>query len=588
MQNRFAVRLPFGAELQDDGSTRFRIWAPSVARLWLAIEGWAEQEMARSSDGWFETTAPVGAGARYKYRVPDGLAVPDPASRLQHGDVHGHSVVFNPCAHEWQHVTWNGRPWHEAVVYELHVGLHGGFSAVAEKLGEWRELGITAVELMPIADFPGRRNWGYDGVLPYAPDEAYGTPGELKTLIDRAHGLGLMMMLDVVYNHFGPDGAYQHVYAREFFDEGQHTPWGAAIDFGRPEVRDYFIRNAVYWLNEYRFDGLRFDAVHAISPQSFLDVLAREIRAHIAPNRHVALVLEHEGNRASLLGGPPEKFDAQWSDDTHHCLHVLLTGESEGYYGGFQDAAPLLARALAEGFAYQGQPDPSGHARGEPSTHLPATCFVACLQNHDQVGNRAFGERLTQLAHPEALRAARALLLLAPHIPLLFMGEEFGSRAPFLYFTDHNEELARLVRDGRRKEFAHFAAFGDARRRERIPDPNALETFELSKLDPADRDPTTHAMVAALLKLRATHIVPRLPGTRSLGATAVGNAGVLARWTFGDHAELIIACNLGDLPQPVMPVDGPVLFESHDNDAAALREGRLPARSTVACLLEAS
>ncbi len=582
--NYFAHKLPFGAEAQDDGTTLFRIWAPSVQALEIEIQSADTEPMIRGEDGWFEQRIPCGAGTRYRYRMPDGLTVPDPASRRQDGDVHGWSVVIDPQAHEWRNAAWNGRPWREAIVYELHAGAMGGFSGVTGQLERLRDLGFTTVEIMPIADFPGRHNWGYDGVLPFAPDEAYGTPAELKTLIDHAHGLGLSVMLDVVYNHFGPDGAYLHAYAKQFFDEGKHTPWGAAIDFTRPEVSDYFIQNALYWLNEYRFDGLRFDAVHAIAEPGFLPKMAKDIRAGIEPGREIALVLEHEGNKSSLLHG---QFDAQWADDAHHCFHVLLTGETEGYYEDFANPADKLARCLREGFAYQGETSPhSGNPRGEPSGDLPTTAFVYCLQNHDQIGNRAMGERLTQLADPEALAAATALLLLAPMIPMVFMGEEFGSRAPFLFFTDHNPDLAKLVREGRRKEFAHFAAFADPHRREQIPDPNASETFALSVPDAADGDPTVTALYKVLLGLRTRHIVPRIDGCSSIGANAIGESGVLARWTMGDGAELILATNFGSEALPTEPVDGPMLFESRAGDAEAVRGGSLPARTTVAFLLE--
>jgi maltooligosyltrehalose trehalohydrolase len=584
MSARFAHPLPFGAELQPDGRTRFRLWAPTIDRVVLERDGQPPAPMQPSGGGWHEARVSCGAGTRYRYRLPDGLAVPDPASRLQDGDVHGWSVVLDPRAHEWHHVP-HGRPWHEAVIYEVHAGICGGFTALAGRLETLRGFGFTAIELMPIADFPGRRNWGYDGVLPFAPDESYGAPGELKTLIDRAHGLGLMVFLDVVYNHFGPDGAYLHVLARDFFDPDVHTPWGAAIDFARAEVRDFFIQNALYWLNEYRFDGLRFDAVHAIIPQDFLPHLAGAIRAGVEPGRHVHLILEHDGNRASLLGGG-ERFDAQWADDFHHCIHRILTGETEGYYADFPDPAAMLARCLAEGFAWQGETTPRDQARGEPSAGLPTTAFVICLQNHDQIGNRAMGERLTVLADPEALRAAAALLLLAPQIPLVFMGEEWGSRAPFLYFTDHTKELAELVRAGRRQEFAHFAAFADPRRRAQIPDPNAPETFALSVPDAAGADPRTTAIYRVLLLLRHRHVMPGIPGCRSLGAATVGEAGVLARWAMGDGSELVLACNLGPVPLPVEPVDGPTLYETRAGDADAVRQGCLPARCTVGFLLE--
>ena len=582
MAARFAHRLPFGAEMQPDGTTRFRIWAPAVVGMVLQPDDAPAVPMHAAPGGWHVADIACAAGTRYRYRLPNGVLVPDPAARRQHGDVHGSSVVIDPRAYDWQCPDWPGRPWHEAVIYELHVGLCGGFAGVAARLEGLAELGITAIELMPIADFPGRRNWGYDGVLPFAPDEAYGTPDELKALIDRAHALGLMVLLDVVYNHFGPDGNFLHACAPPFFNPDTDTPWGAAIAFERPEVRAFFTHNALYWLCEYRFDGLRFDAAHAILPQSVLLELARAIRAGVASGRQVHLLLEHEGNLASLLG--PGRFDAQWADDAHHCLHVLLTGEQEGYYADYPDPAAQLARALAEGFAYQGERSPRGRRRGEPSAALPPTCFIFCLQNHDQIGNRAFGERLTQLADADALHAAQALLLLAPQIPLLFMGEEGASRAPFLYFTDHTAELAEAVRDGRRREFAHFAAFADPARRAQLPDPNDAATFARSVPDPAAGDAATRALIGRLLSLRARHIVPHLPGCRSLGAVPLGVGGVAARWRFGDGSTLIIACNPGAAPLPIAAVAGPTLFESRDGAADALRQGRLPPRCTVALL----
>ncbi len=584
MSAAYAYRLPFGTERRD-GQTAFRIWAPACDSVSLELQGGETIPMAAEADGWFAVTVDAPFGTRYRFRMPDGLAVPDPASRLQDSDVHGWSVVFDPQAHAWQNTDWRGRPWHETVIYEVHVGLMGGFVGLAGQLERLRDIGFTAIELMPLNDFPGLRNWGYDGVLPYAPDTSYGTPGELKTLIDRAHGLGLMVFLDVVYNHFGPDGAYQHVYGgSSFFDEGKHSPWGAAIDFNRPQVREYFIENAIYWLQEYRFDGLRFDAVHAYANPDFADAMARAIREATGPDRYVHLVVEHEGNLARHL--QPGLYDAQWADDTHHALHVLLTGEREGYYADFQDAAAKLARSLAEGFSWQGEVNHKGERRGESSAGLPTTAFVICLQNHDQIGNRALGERLTSLADPEALRAAQALLLLTPQIPLVFMGEETGTRAPFLFFTDHHDELADLVREGRRKEFAGFAAFADEARRSKIPDPNAPQTYELSRPDATDLDETMHAQWRVLLGLRHRHLFPRIDGATSLGAKPVGETGVIARWALGDGSELVLASNLGPRPLPIDVVDGPVLFESHAGDAARVSDGTLPARSTVGFLLE--
>ncbi len=411
------------------------------------------------ADGWFMIQTRCPAGTRYRYNIDGELEVPDPASRAQAGDIDRHSVVVDPHAYPWRHTQWSGRPWHEAVIYELHVGALGGFDGVELHLAHLAGLGITAIELMPLAQFPGDRNWGYDGVLPYAPQASYGTPEQLKHLIDSAHGHGLCVILDVVYNHFGPDGNYLHRYAKGFFREDKHTPWGAAIDFRRREVRDFFIDNALMWLLEYRFDGLRLDAVHAIEDPDFLQELATRVREQVDPIRHVWLTVENEHNQAHLL---EHGYDAQWNDDGHNALHVLLTGETDAYYADYaEQPTEQLARCLSQGFVFQGHLNRHGEARGEPSGHLPPSAFVLFLQNHDQIGNRALGERLHQLAAPQALQAATVLLLLSPMIPLLFMGDEVAAEQPFLFFTSHHGELAELVREGRRNEFKAFSAFAD-------------------------------------------------------------------------------------------------------------------------------
>ena len=540
-----------GPKFLGNGHVLFRLWAPSVDTVSLQIGDAAPIRMEQRDAGWFCLETQAVHGDTYRFLLPDGLAVPDPAARAQEKDLHGASVLVDHSLYPWKHTAWRNRPWHEAVIYELHVGVLGGFNGVKERLKSLAALGVTAIELMPIADFPGRHNWGYDGVLPYAPARAYGTPDELKSLIDAAHENGLMIFLDVVYNHFGPDGAYLHAYAKDFFDPEVHTPWGAAIDFKRPQVKSYFIENAMMWLNEYRFDGLRFDAVHAIAPETFLPVLAAAIRERA--DREVHLVLEHEGNDSSLLRGPPSKrFDAQWADDWHHCLHVLLTAETEGYYESFADA-PMqhLIRAMAEGFVYQGQISPHhGVPRGQYSADLPTTAFVICLQNHDQIGNRAMGERLTSLAEPHALAAATTMLLLSPKIPMLFMGEEWGTTTPFLFFTDHNKELADLVREGRRREFQHFAAFKDEARRALIPDPNDPATFAASVLDPAEAELPAHAAILAfhkkLLAIRQADLVQGIPNCRSLGARALSPAAVIGAWRLGDAKTLTFMANFGD------------------------------------------
>ncbi|MBS7696519.1 MULTISPECIES: malto-oligosyltrehalose trehalohydrolase [unclassified Chelatococcus] len=564
--------------------TRFSLWAPGAEKVDLVIDGQPPIAMA-SSDGWWCCTADVGRDTAYMYRLADGTSVPDPASRAQRDDVHGPSVVVDPGAYHWQYPDWSGRPWEDVVLYELHPGLMGGYAGVAEHLPKLKELGITAVELMPIADFPGRRNWGYDGVLPFAPDAAYGTPADLKRLIDRAHELEMMMFLDVVYNHFGPDGNYLAAYAPQFFRNDIATPWGAAIDFRRPEVRKYFTDNALYWLTEYRFDGLRFDAVHAITEPDWLDEMAATVRRTIEPGRHVHLVLEHDGNIASHLTGD---FDAQWNDDAHHVMHVLLTGETSGYYSDYSEApAAKLARALSDGFIYQGEPSPhrGGERRGTPSGMLPPSAFVFFLQNHDQIGNRAFGERLTTLADPQSLKAAIALQLLSPQIPLIFLGEEYGSEAPFLFFTDHNPELAGAVREGRRREFAAFAAFANADV-EALPDPNAIGTFEQSRPVAPDetRGTETFAFYQNLLDLRRRHVVPGIRGAHSTGAQALGDAAVIASWRLGTGHDLTIACNLGVDPIPLVPISGDVIFASDPGMTTEVAAGRLPPRATIAAL----
>jgi malto-oligosyltrehalose trehalohydrolase len=580
----FSRSLPFGATLIGDDRTRFRLWAPAQRAVAVQIEGRGPVPMIRNDKGWFTADAPCGAGARYRYRLDDARLVPDPAARAQAGDVHGPSLVVDAGSYRWRNTEWRGRPWPEAVIYELHAGALGGFRSVERELARLAALGITAVELMPVAAFPGERNWGYDGVLPFAPAAAYGRPDDLKSLVDAAHGHGLMMFLDVVYNHFGPDGNYLAAYAPQFFRDDISTPWGPAIDFRRPEVRHFFTENALYWLMEFRFDGLRFDAVHAIPEPDWLDEMAAEVRTTVEPARHVHLVLEHDGNVASHLA---VDFDAQWNDDGHHVLHVLLTGEHDGYYADYaDDPADRLARVLAEGFAYQGEPSPyrSGKPRGTPSGRLPPTAFVLFLQNHDQIGNRALGERLTALSDPAALEAAIALVLLCPQIPLLFMGEEAASASPFLFFTDHNEELAAAVREGRRREFAGFASFL-ARQGGALPDPNAAETFEQSipKPDP-ERGPAREELYRKLLAIRRTELVPRLAGARAIGAKAIGPAAVLARWRMNDGAVLTLAANFGETAPRLPAPAGRVLFASTASGAKSLQDGTLPPRTTVALL----
>lgn len=556
---------PHGAIMLDAQHTRFALWAPDAFYVSVELEHGKSVAMLPQADGWFETEIACPAGTRYRFNIDGQMDVPDPASRAQAADVHGWSVVVDSLAYHWRHSTWQGRPWHEAVIYELHVGAMGGYAGIEQHLPRLAELGVTAIELMPLAQFPGDRNWGYDGVLPYAPQASYGTPEQLKHLIDSAHEHGLAVILDVVYNHFGPDGNYLGQYAKGFFQEDVHTPWGAGIDFNRREVRDFFLDNALMWLLEYRFDGLRLDAVHAIDNPDFLKELAHRVREQVDSGRHVWLMLENELNQASLL---QQDFDAQWNDDFHNVLHVLLTGETDAYYSDFaEEPTAKLARCLGEGFIYQGHTTRHGHERGEPSGHLPPSAFVAFLQNHDQIGNRALGERLHQLCSPQALKAATALLLLSPMIPLMFMGDESNAREPFLFFTDHHGELAEAVREGRRNEFKDFAAFQDPERRERIPDPNALTTF--SQTTPSFHENEHTELYRQLLSLRHGHIVPHLPGSVALGAEVLAEGAVSARWRLGNGSLLQIDLNLSANPLD-HPATAPVLFETPANAGAHL------------------
>ena len=565
-------RMPFGAEVRDDGQVRFRLWAPAAREVGLCLNEGDPGEslpMARGAHGWFElVTANAGPGSRYRFRIDGDRCVPDPASRFNPDGVHGASEVIDPGAFDWQDGCWRGRAWEEAVIYELHVGTFaakGSFLGVEARLDHLADLGVSAIELMPVADFPGFRNWGYDGVLPFAPAHCYGRPEELKRLVQSAHARGLMVMLDVVYNHFGPEGNYLSLYAPQFFTERHRTPWGAAIDFDASEgraVRDFFIHNALYWLEEFHLDGLRLDAVHAIRDDSrpdILEELAQAVQRGPGRERPIHLVLENDDNASRYLlnghGGCGGGYRAQWNDDIHHALHVLLTGERDGYYRDYRDRPTRqLARCLAEGFAFQGEPSPyrGGALRGEPSGHLPPTAFVSLLQSHDQVGNRAFGERIVALADPQAVRTAIVILLLAPSPPLLFMGEEFGATSPFLFFCDFDAALARAVTQGRRREFARFARFADPADRERIPDPAQESTFAQSRLDWGCLRQSAHlewlALYRELLHIRRDHIVPRLHGIRGEMARAriVGDRALAVQWVLGDGSRLKLHANLGN------------------------------------------
>ena len=536
----------------------FRLWAPGAKNVTLLCDD--RQAMDRSEDGWFTKTMPgVPPGTHYKFRIDDEIDVPDPASRFQPNDVHGPSELIDP-AYDWHARGWKGRPWHECIFLELHVGTFTGdgtFRGAIDKLDRVAEAGFTAIELMPVADFYGRWNWGYDGVLLYAPDSAYGRPDDLKALIDAAHQRGLMVFLDVVYNHFGPEGNYLGRYAPQFFCKA-NTPWGNAIDYENPQVRRFAVENALYWLRDFRFDGLRLDAVHAITEPG-RSILLKELseaagRLASETGRHIHLVLENDANQASLLdptADPPQgKYRAQWNDDFHHVFHVLLTGETAGYYGDYREPAGHVARTVAKGFVYQGEPSPhrKGEKRGEPTSTLPATAFVNFLQNHDQIGNRALGERLSVLAPPAALEAALAVTLLAPAPPLMFMGDEWGAREPFPFFCDFKGDLADAVRNGRRSEFAEAYA----RYKDEVPDP-------LSEADCATREARLDSDRATRTSWRGSiscggcsrrenpSVIPRLPQLQQgPGHAEFANGVLTAQWTFASGETLSMLANLSE------------------------------------------
>lgn len=578
----------WGPQLLDKGA-RFRLWAPGLASLSLR-HGGADHAMHAAAEGWFDIEIPAARpGDPYAFVLPDGLAVPDPAARAQDGSVHDPSRLCDPHAYEWRIPDWPGRPWEEAVISEIHIGTFtpkGTFRAAIEKLPHLAETGITAVEIMPVAQFSGERGWGYDGVLPFAPHHAYGTPEDMKAFIDAAHGHGLMVLLDVVYNHFGPDGNYIHAYAPDFFDPGRNTPWGAAIDYAKFPVRRFFIENALYWIEEFRLDGLRLDAIDNVrDPDSDPEILveiARAIRTAF-PGRQVHLTTEDNRNITALHerdreGGVP-LYTGEWNDDFHNIAHVIATGEAEGYYADFtEDRWAKMARALAEGFVYQGETSPrSGTAQGHPSAHLPPAAFVDFLQNHDQTGNRAFGERLLTLAPAPLVRTLTAILVLSPHIPLLFMGEEWGETRPFAFFTDFEGELAEIVREGRRREFGAFAAFEDPALRATIPDPNALSTFTASKIDwQAAESPegtAWRAFVRDLLAKRAETITPHLAATGgNCGRILAAEEGVIAvSWTLAGRAVHMRA-NLSATAREAPGLPGKLLHA----EQGAGKSGELP------------
>ena len=572
----------FGAVPEASG-VRFRVFASSELDLELRLLDGAAAGVHRPSrpvEGIAEfVVAGARPGDRYVF-VLGGDERPDPASRFQPEGVHGPSEVVDPQPYRWQQTGWTGRDPRELVIYELHVGTftpEGTFAAAGERLEALRDLGITAVELMPVADFAGDRNWGYDGVCLFAPSRAYGHPDELRAFVDRAHGLGLAVILDVVYNHLGPEGAYLSQFNPAYFTERHETPWGRAINLDGPGseiVRGFIIDNALHWLREYRLDGLRLDATHALIDDSPTHLVADLVAtARQAFPRPLALYGEDHRNLTTFVE-PREHggwdLDGVWADDFHHILRRRVAGDAHGYYQDFEGTPGELERTIRDGWLYSGQYSRNMQEhRGTDPSGVPMRKFVVCVQNHDQVGNRAIGDRLHDRIDAAAWRAVSTLLLTVPMTPLLFMGQEWAASSPFQYFTDLEPELGRLVTEGRRKEFGSFPEFADPEARERIPDPQAPSTFEASRLRWEERGSGGHAASLALytelLRLRREH-AGLAASEETAGDAAVLDRGVLLmrRAADGDRFAVLIHLSEGEAAVTV-PGTGDVVLTTEDS-----------------------
>jgi maltooligosyltrehalose trehalohydrolase len=544
-------RLPIGAELVEDG-VDFRVWAPSWREVSLVIEAPARGEIALRAEelGYFSVLVPrLATGARYRFRL-GGELFADPASRYQPDGPFGASAVVDPRAFAWTDDRWRGIVDPERqVLYELHVGTftrEGTWDAAAERLPFLADLGITTIEMMPVNDFAGRRGWGYDGVNLFAPTRNYGTPDELRAFVDRAHGLGVAVILDVVYNHFGPAGNSLYRFG-PYRRTGERGAWGDALDYAQPAVREFFAANAAYWIDELHFDGLRLDAVQIIDDQSLVGEVVRRARA-AAGTRRIFVVAEDEPQDTAVI--TEQGVDALWNDDFEHTARVALTGVSEGYFHDFTGTPQELISAIRRGFLYQGQLYAwQRNARGTPTRGLAPSRFVHCLENHDQVANLGLGERLVELADPAMLRALTALLLLGPEVPMLFQGQETGSRRPWNYFIDHDPELSAIVERGRARFLTQFARMATPEAQAAISHPAALATFEACILDEPRPSPWL-ALHKDLIALRGRGFADRAPD-----GAVLGDRTLCLRWWEPDYLLLL---NLGPtfrraiLPEPLL------------------------------------
>jgi maltooligosyltrehalose trehalohydrolase len=572
-----ARRLPIGAEPLPEGGVHFRVWAPCCRELALEIEGLAPVSLSAEPDGYFSgSIREARAAMRYRLRPDRGdSAWPDPASRFQPDGPHGASEIVDPGAFRWTDAAWRGRRREELVIYEMHIGTFtpdGKWEEAAGDLPALAELGITCVELMPVADFPGQFGWGYDGVDLFAPTRLYGRPDEFRAFVDRAHGLGIAVILDVVYNHLGPDGNYLKCFSESYFTDRYQNEWGEAVNFDGPDsgpVREFVLANARYWIEEYHLDGLRLDATQQMfdaSDEHIVAAIAREVR-QAGRGRNTIVIGENEPQEARLAR-PPERggcgIDALWNDDFHHSAMVALTGRREAYYSDYRGRPSEFVAAAKYGFLYQGQRYVwQKKPRGTPALDLPADSFVVFLQNHDQIANSMAGLRLQALTSPGRWRALTVYLLLMPGIPMLFQGEEFAASTPFLYFADHKPELDRAVRKGRRQFLGQFPSIASPEAGDQLADPGDADSFRRSVLDPAERQ--AHAAALALhhdlLTLRREDpVLGRRPA--DIDGAVLGARAWLLRF-FTDGADRLLIVNLGpDLtlrpaPEPLLaPLEG--------------------------------
>jgi maltooligosyltrehalose trehalohydrolase len=572
-------RLPIGADYIGDGRTHVRVWTPRLDRVEVAFNS-RSVSLSRDSDGYFSGIIDASPGDCYQFRLGDDARLyPDPASRYQPDGPHGPSEIVDPRAFKWTDDGWRGTTIERQVVYELHVGTFtraGTFAAATLELPELARFGVTMIELMPIAEFGGRFGWGYDGVDLFAPSHLYGRPDDFRRLVDAAHAAGISVVLDVVYNHFGPVGNYLRAFSPSYFSSQYENEWGDAINFDGPDsgpVREFFVANACYWIDEYHLDGLRLDATQQIfdsSPEHVITAISRRAR-EAAGDRPIVLIAENEP-QDTRLARPIESggsgLDALWNDDFHHAAMVALTGRAEAYYSDTTGCPQEFISAAKYGYLFQGQLYYwQRQSRGIPSWGIPPAGFVTYLQNHDQVANSASGRRGHQLASPARWRAMTALLLLMPSTPMLFQGQEFAASSPFLYFADHESDLAAAVREGRAEFLTQFPSIVDFERRAPIADPADAATFERCKLDLRERQ--THASAYALhedlLRMRRGHAAFNLQRPNGVDGAVLSASAFVLRFFTPDHADdRLLLVNLGrdlkrtSFAEPLLapPVDG--------------------------------